>query len=1104
MLLKTRPIVPVSGSSNVVQKSLLKPSSAILPVPLETTTATVAMSPSPQKNTIVPSAEQMECIQNLKLGFNVNIEAVAGAGKSTTLLTFAQQAPTKKCLLLTYSKMLQTDVLDKVKLAGIHNLSVFTFHGAASALFGTIIFNDQKFIECLQSRNWKTPENLKSLTATSLAPKTMSLANTAVFAAPNTKTLENVNSTSSPLGFDVLLIDETQDMSVVYYEFIQLLLAIHPCLQICVCGDPRQAIHEHRGAHSDFLTKSNELFFSYKTCTCDSKFLCGDQKSCVDSKSFKMSKQTSPPTTQKSVREWKFCKLSTSYRLTPEIAKAVNIHVLDMHDRVNDRVYERVNEREHQREQAQDQTNKQLSNSKIQTQPVAYLKGGNLAVSESRRRKPIYLAVKYIDAVKSIALEVLRCVELYGPQNVVILAPTVRSIGKSGKSFLSRLIHDHLCKIKLHVSAQDDEVLNSKQIQDKLLITTFHSMKGCERDCVVVMNFDNSYFEFYDKTYKTFQGALPNILYVATTRSKKELIVVADHDKTFWTIQQSSLYMDFDVVVYNSKSKINELIRLTTTPTSFDSGVGQSNPRRPLRLSKYSLVGDPSDGGNSHANANDTPEYPIQITIDDLLRHLDSETIFKMKQLFDVSTISLKKWLAPPTPAPPSVQSTPQTVQPAPSPTPVSQLTNQSQPKPKIKLSSTILSTSARSYKDSHFSSLQCEMIIPFSTVDSAAGSVSSLKTHHENVGEFYQMIINAISEVNKNGKTSFGSETHDIDMYFSNEAELKNKNKTSTNNNKRRRGESTLSPKIKKSYPENFWHLVNFAYRKTPQMRDPQDWMRLAVASGALWSGQHHLARQILHYNWVNVNFINQSVLRILLAIKPLGGIFDVSSSRSVKINHRSTFNNGRDTICKVTVSGKCHFLSHSRFEPRVAARDVVATALDNKTPLTATHMALPSSIDPNELHGVWEFKCGSQVKEETFLKVACLCILNQTLCGYVLQTYDNTLYEIRLKSNTSGDFSLTKDVTAPTPSYEPDKLFKLALEKYSKHFKTRNIHELIAESVIHSRPEVSPALVDPQQQLFFKNDQPVATTTLLKPPSLLSSANVANVSPPSTTFIF
>lgn len=138
----------------------------------------------PVKELPPASPEQICILNDFERGKNIQILAVAGAGKSTSLLACAQRVPEKTCLVLTYNKRLQVDVSNRIEECGIDNTHVRTYHSAAGIAFGQVIRTDTQFIEALR----KEPENLRALYC------------------------------------DVLMLDEVQDMSVQYYLFVQLLV----------------------------------------------------------------------------------------------------------------------------------------------------------------------------------------------------------------------------------------------------------------------------------------------------------------------------------------------------------------------------------------------------------------------------------------------------------------------------------------------------------------------------------------------------------------------------------------------------------------------------------------------------------------------------------------------------------------------------------------------------------------------------------------------------------------------------------------------------------------------------------------------------------------
>ena len=60
-----------------------------------------------------PSEEQQNIIEHIKNEYNVYVEAVAGSGKSTTVLSMANQLSDKKILQLTYNSSLRLEIKAK-------------------------------------------------------------------------------------------------------------------------------------------------------------------------------------------------------------------------------------------------------------------------------------------------------------------------------------------------------------------------------------------------------------------------------------------------------------------------------------------------------------------------------------------------------------------------------------------------------------------------------------------------------------------------------------------------------------------------------------------------------------------------------------------------------------------------------------------------------------------------------------------------------------------------------------------------------------------------------------------------------------------------------
>jgi superfamily I DNA/RNA helicase len=129
-----------------------------------------------------PSSEQQIILDHVSAGKHVIVNAVAGSGKSTTILSVAHAFPDKQILQITYNSMLRHEMKEKVHKAHLENLDVHTFHSLAVKYFLPSAHTDTELRHIIRH---KLPFNY-----------------------PPHK------------NWDILVLDESQDMSFLYYHFI--------------------------------------------------------------------------------------------------------------------------------------------------------------------------------------------------------------------------------------------------------------------------------------------------------------------------------------------------------------------------------------------------------------------------------------------------------------------------------------------------------------------------------------------------------------------------------------------------------------------------------------------------------------------------------------------------------------------------------------------------------------------------------------------------------------------------------------------------------------------------------------------------------------------
>ena len=169
-----------------------------------------------------PSQEQQEIIDYVKDDFNIRVEAVAGSGKSTTVLSLANQCPNKEILQLTYNSSLRLEIKEKVETLTFHSLAVKYY-----------------------SRQAHTDTGIRHIL---------------LYKLPLLQPIPKI---------DILVIDENQEFTELYFQFVlKFLLDYAKPIQIICLGDPRQCIYEFKGADPRFLTMADEIwspFFYLKT-----------------------------------------------------------------------------------------------------------------------------------------------------------------------------------------------------------------------------------------------------------------------------------------------------------------------------------------------------------------------------------------------------------------------------------------------------------------------------------------------------------------------------------------------------------------------------------------------------------------------------------------------------------------------------------------------------------------------------------------------------------------------------------------------------------------------------------------------------------------------
>ena len=202
------------------------------------------MLPLPQA-----SHEQQGVIEELINNNNVIIDSVAGSGKTTCNLHIATHFKDSNILLLTYNSKLKIETREKIQQLELTNIETHSYHSFCVKYYNNLSFTDSEIIELLKN---------------------------------NTSLIKKYN-------YDIIILDEAQDISPLYFQLICKIFRDNNNIntKICILGDEQQSIFDFNGADQRFITFAENIFIFNNL-------------------------------------PWKKLKLSTSFRITFEMSEFIN------------------------------------------------------------------------------------------------------------------------------------------------------------------------------------------------------------------------------------------------------------------------------------------------------------------------------------------------------------------------------------------------------------------------------------------------------------------------------------------------------------------------------------------------------------------------------------------------------------------------------------------------------------------------------------------------------------------------------------------------------------------------------------------------------------
>ena len=264
--------------------------------------------------------------------------------------------------------------------------------------------------------------------------------------------INNCMKPKRTIDYDIIIMDECQDMTLLFYVLSKKIIRdnVTKNIQLCLVGDIYQNIYAYMDSDDRYLCLADKIF----------------------------------NTIESNYKEWVNLKISTSYRITKQMADFINIAL-------------------------------------IKTNRLKTIKNG----------PPIKYVITNAFEDTYVYNEILRYLNMgYLPQDIFILGASLK---KGTRESPIQKLENKLVErgIPCYASNSDDTVIDNDIINGKVCFGTYNQTKGMERKICIIFGFDKSYFDYYAKDLDP--NVCPNVLYVATTRASERLILVHHYQNDF-------------------------------------------------------------------------------------------------------------------------------------------------------------------------------------------------------------------------------------------------------------------------------------------------------------------------------------------------------------------------------------------------------------------------------------------------------------------------------------------------------------------------------------------------------------------------------------------
>jgi len=353
-------------------------------------------------------------------------------------------------------------------------------------------------------------------------------------------------------NYEIIIIDEAQDMSKLYFE---LVCKIYKDLtinlknkqpQICVFGDKYQSIFQFNGADERYIIYADTLLEFNKY-------------------------------------QWAYVNLSTSYRITQQMAETINL---------------------------------------------LFLKSNRLGATKNIPNSMNYVICNTFMMSKTGIINIIikKLLETYNFDDIFILCPSLKSLQTP-----PRLLSNYLssCGYPIFLPNSDNDAVSDNLIKNKIAFSTFHQVKGLERKIVFVYNFDSTFNKFYDKSSLNqdtnyIEQVCPNVLYVAMTRATEKLYLIHHSSNDFLS------FIDKEFVDYTEKlpTLTDKLIDNQGDNIILESIVSYGN----MNIIKVATLTDTKDN-----------EYVVSTGITDFIKFLPIDLVDKFYNSFTIKRSRVNK-----------------------------------------------------------------------------------------------------------------------------------------------------------------------------------------------------------------------------------------------------------------------------------------------------------------------------------------------------------------------------------------------------------------------------------------------------------------------------